>query len=1810
MAKKSTSNSAPKALQGVRNPDIYGMGARNPNTPMAIDELRQTLSQAASADYRARTGNIGQQYASDPNISNIERRNNTDPLNTQGESMFDEPVMWNASDTSIQNTRAENQPWYAKVSAGVSKGAILALTTFLDGTVGLLTGAAQMIENASGGKQKEETESDYANRIFSGLYNNPFSQALQAVNDWSEEVMPNYYSTYEEEAPWYSNILSANFIGDKFLKNLGFTVGAFYSGKLLTAPLKWASTGIQKLATTSKLMKEGKSFKSAMDITERALTRYGQAPNGIIASHTGSFISALNEGRIEALNNSTDWLEQNKRALDAEHWARLQNIREQYGEDTEQGKYLIQKELDAYNQTLAALSSDAARVGNVDLLLNLPILHASNMLQFGRLYAKGFKDNVRALSVSRLADGTYGKMGRSGMIKAALKPIISEGSEEALQQAASDMPSDYYAKDIQNFYKYKTNRKAEVEELNMIQSAASTLADTFTRGDTWEQFFIGGLTGAMGMPMFRSAKTSEGKWRSPITIEGGSRTEVKEYINKMNKYNQLSDYMNNRIQDPKFQNYLQGLVRNRAYQNAMQVNLEKGDERSYKDNEFGQLVSDIMMFDQAGRLEDFRDMLAQANKLDTDEDVQNLIDATSSQVLTAEEQAKVNSLEQEIQTKQEVLNNTENPAAPDVVSQLNSEISSIQDQINQIKENSSGKFRGPYVDENGNKMSAQEVKEDLAKRTEEVNKAIDSYTKTRDAIMQRFPSLSDDAISHLVYLQEQINNWDKRAADLGTEAQQSLQSLYSELLDEYKDDDTKEKEREYINKLQSLDGSRLARELRRNPNLAMFLNDAILAQDEATSNTTSKEETINKIADMLNIVSSRIAYNKALQHYFTHPEAITQDQQQIDAEQAEEDKKAATQSLAESLKGKSASEINNAINQGQLTEDQVRESIDEDDELFQGGLAALGIRDEVKKKKKKLQDAVESGQITQDAANHANEMLDRAAITAEEVADLNNMQSEAFNDLQDEELDAATIDAAIDEAKNALSLINQIEADEAKEAAELGGLLTEESLAPEELVNPISVDLDTQGPDPTSRVKPVNENTNSTETPSPKPTITTEQVENQISEDAKDAKGPRESEETQTTPDPELGDTYDYWNPVTTEYPIHRQRGDNRPYYEISGNPIHKMLYTFMMENMVFLHRRQLAKGDKVRFGFSKKLNQQVGTPVLLMFDEQGLVIGDLPYEPNLIAKRKGLKELYEKGLQELEKDSSVEDFFIIPNIESVVTHELVGKPQYTNTEERHTLNEICTDRSIADNPRRTVPKIGIAVRDEGSTNLRMVVSGKKKSARTIEDRKSMVSPNAVPGQPFLMINTSSNSRAFYPVPIIMPKLGELGHSQLKTIIDEMLSYSTFSQLTEASVLGWKDDLHSLIQFHDIRVDFNEKGEPTTIKVKLNATDQYYTEVPHLGLQDFLKDCAITVDLNSLNEENFMDSGMNYNSIIGEVATTNLPENGNHTINDWFAVAPIINEKAEVDEKGRGKSKGPEPLDISRRAEQEMFEFRGKNDDLWAFNTRTNEIYHKGKKLDISDPKVQLLAARAYLLANDLLDGTIRDTPFGRYNPNTNSFSREDVQPTGLISDDELFTGGLDELLNPQPKLQNESQTPNPENTSQTQTPKPEVKPKTKSQQETPKVEKPKVETSTGEITDVQRETMQKDVAKLISGNPKWKAIVSKFNDTDLQLLHSLAKSSSIKARNIAKKLLATNGKLSVSSLVNNTDIKPVEKQETKPQQEEKKLLPNVPNNASDNTEVGKKLREILKNEGITEEQYNMMSIEEKNQFAQCRGLI
>lgn len=99
-----------------------------------------------------------------------------------GESMWDDDTATQEEFSHLGDIRAENQPWFAKIGAGLAKGVVLAGTTFLNGTVGLLTGLGTWAATGN----------------ISGIWNNEFSRAMDAVNKWSEESMPNYYTEAEQ----------------------------------------------------------------------------------------------------------------------------------------------------------------------------------------------------------------------------------------------------------------------------------------------------------------------------------------------------------------------------------------------------------------------------------------------------------------------------------------------------------------------------------------------------------------------------------------------------------------------------------------------------------------------------------------------------------------------------------------------------------------------------------------------------------------------------------------------------------------------------------------------------------------------------------------------------------------------------------------------------------------------------------------------------------------------------------------------------------------------------------------------------------------------------------------------------------------------------------------------------------------------------------------------------------------------------------------------------------------------------------------------------------------------------------------------------------------------------------------------------------------------------------------------------------------------------------------------------------------------------------------------------------------------------
>lgn len=761
-----------------------------------------------------------------------------------GESMFDEPTATEAQFQELGDIRAENQPWYAQIGAGLAKGAILAGTTFLDGTVGLIFGAGTAI-----GEDR-----------WSGLWDNDFSKAMQSVNEWSEQALPNYYTRAEQEQPWYENIFTANFLGDKFIKNLGFTVGAFYSGGVTTAGLK--ATKLPQLIG--------------------AIAKSSKAP-AIVNSAVGATVSAVNEGRIEALNNSKDWFELHKAQLDDTYRDRIQAIQNRY-EDTKgtlvrtrEGQMVdpayieyqnaIKKEQESYNAALGKLSEDRLKMGNADLLMNIPILTASNIIQFGKLYANGFKTARKATNIVGKAGEYTAGTTRLGATAAITKGALSEGTEEITQGMASRISGNYYSTDVNNFYKSKTDPEAAQETLSWTKSFAEGINETVNDGSAWEEFFIGSLTGALGMPRFRGVRSESGSLQSPITIEGGAINEWRDYNEKIARENEIANYMNSRINSPEFKNYYQGLIRHNKYQNDMNRAAEEGDEFNFKNAEHAQLVSDIAMFDNAGKMEDLTTLIDAA--FDTsDENLASIVENTTT---TLEDGSKV----------------------------------------------------GPFVDKNGNPVYAtpegkQEMIEKLQQNHDEMTNTINNYLKIKDELdIKTGQQLSDDQLEELTWMKSQIGNWAERATAMSGEVKSAIGNVignlnsflrFNQQVRDFEGQSHADKNVRAIegaintlNMVRGQDDKVLAHTLATNPKFVDGLIKEINEVDETVLSADEKEDITTKLNDIVKLGNASKTYNAKLKEYLENPQKQAEDHARADEQAAQQETKKKSDDLKVSL---------------------------------------------------------------------------------------------------------------------------------------------------------------------------------------------------------------------------------------------------------------------------------------------------------------------------------------------------------------------------------------------------------------------------------------------------------------------------------------------------------------------------------------------------------------------------------------------------------------------------------------------------------------------------------------------------------------------------------------------------------------------------------------------------------------------------------------------------------------------------------------------------------------------------------------------
>lgn len=1177
---KQITETGPKPLRGVRNPDLYPQASNPIDAALSESQLNDIQNLKAKALYRnydVSQGHIGYEALRDPSLIT--------PINTgldYGSSTYDKGLLINATPEDIQNQRASSQPWYLKVTNGLAKGVILAGTTFLDGTVGLVTGIGEAF-NRKG---------------WSGLWDNDFSRLMQTVNEISEQELPNYYSTQETEEPWYENVFTANFLGDKFIKNLGFTVGAFYSGGVFSAALK-ATKIPQLMGTLAKAAK----FAKASEVPKMVL------------SGAGAAMSAVNEGRIEALNNSKQWFEDNKRVLDVEHLQRVQAIKDQYG-DTAEASILIQDEIGAYNEALGKLTEDRLKMGNMDLLFNIPILTASNLFQFAKLYANGFKSSRRAANILK-RDGKFGAATtKLGATAAITRGALSEGTEEITQGMASNIAGHYYTTDVNNFYKAKTDRKAEQETLDWAKSFAHGINETVNDGSAWEEFAIGAITGALGMPSFRSIKSESGSIQSPITLKGGAINEWREYKDKIKREQDIANYMNNRMQSPEFKNYYQGLIRHNKYQKDMDKATEDGDAFEFKNAEHAQLVSDILTFDNAGRLEELKGMIGEA--FDTSDE--NL-DAIVRNTTTIDENGKL-----------------VGPFADWAVKEKDGSISS--------------NF--------GNEESKQKMISELTKNKDDIFKTIKQYQEIREKLdINTGQQLSDEQLEELTWMQSQLDNWSERAVSMSGEVKSAISDVlgnldsllrfnqqvrdfegqsHADLTDRYKQADKNVKAIEgainTLNMARGQDDKVLAHTLATNPKFVDGLIKEINEVDETVLSADEKADITTKLNDIVKLGNASKTYNAKLKEYLESPQKQAEDHARADEQAAQQETKTKTNNLKDALKSATnLSEFKAALaNQDELEfRDKVlKELEDEGNELAKDYRETTQYNDEVARA---INESDTDPQTKQDALQLLQDQFNNSE-NLKELANPNSVyvnNENAFDEVSENAEESANrfLEAQY-ELQKAMSKINNDN--------RFKDRFSEEYKKPVEKRegNVKGDNRTTTGDSQTTTVPSVESSEGLPTIESPVGDVTVETIQEENKELNEDADAQQKLDET---------DFNQYYRPAIPELHIEASKeGDFRPFdvvvKEREKGVDFSIIYNYLRDSGAFkyVNEGNLKAGDELGFMIDPRYEEKVAwqpwhkQPTIFIIDKRnGQVVGSLDDSDYSVSRYEGLKGLEEK---------------------------------------------------------------------------------------------------------------------------------------------------------------------------------------------------------------------------------------------------------------------------------------------------------------------------------------------------------------------------------------------------------------------------------------------------------------------------------------------------------------------------------------------------------------------------------------------------
>lgn len=1472
------------------------------------------------------------------------------PLGNWGDSMWDESSANEEQFRQLGDIRANNQWAIAKLGAGISKGLILAGTTFLDGTVGLVYGIGSTIKEGE----------------LSNLWNNDFSNAMASINQWSEEMMPNYRTQAEQENPWYKNLGTMNFWADSFLKNMGFTVGAMYSGKVWAAPLQ------------------------ALKLP------------AVAGEVTGAMVSAVNEGRIEANNNVSDW-------------KKLQEMQVEDAYQKAVAALLPDDPLYNTNLQFLAMNRDhqlqeieerANAMGNGILLANTVLLSYTNFKTFGKMYSGGFKRAARDFAdtekrelASRVAKegGKYAWQNYTTKegIATGLRTGLREGLEEMNQAWISETFGNAQAPDSPDaYYNALLDADADIQTTDFLTAAAKGFIDTYGNSHKWEEFVVGGLTGIIGVPTFgrmsnASSNTYLGrnKW---IGLTGGMFGELSVNNQRNSMGASAVELMNkyaDRIQDQK--DYF---VQSQSFINAMDRWSAENNAFEYKNAEDNDDFAAISAYARVGKLQDLRDLVSKDFENMSNEDLDRIAKYTSKE-----------------------------SDDPTVAS------------------------RGGWRDIDGKYLSETEegrkqMREDLAKKRDKILKNIDEYVnsvETVRATVHESPQVTDDQINELAWLNWKLERFRDRYAELKGE-NEALLNTYLRGLNEYKNaleaeiteqdayikedlayanDEAFQKSRQVLKSLNQMisfiEGLQKTSEpfgiaaLLRDKDFDEFVKGVFSEENFDLFNTlgdgqmqySEAKKLYDDLQDITKMAVAADQFNKRYREFTENPLKIIENRQKQEAKAQDTRNDKAARDLASKLEEDFEGTLENV-------------DIDEvEDALRNAPTVTPEIENMLQKLEQKKQFDSTKNRIVQivnesDASNQVKidvkNLLDK--ITNSE--DLFAFDSALYNDFRslyreddsslfgksDAEMEALLIDRLnlvkeyINMAKDIVDKdfadmedIGGYDIADAAEASEVPTTGNDETATVEaaqtagEHIDGSSIALTKDGEFFVSvldinntayveKVKTLVSTINTALNKGKKEDEILTQIlpKEKVYVELKSAyanldliiaqyfmdkldtdpinsyhAGPIDTTDAikKANDNSLIGESSNkekkYWSPIQSMLPFHI--ADNsadrmKKFYKLVGTPGYEGYSDAQKKYIQAVGKYLEDKGtwdridsglahnnEEIHFTTDPTLNEQAGAFVILIADREGNVLGNLPTEADnegnqldsTFGTYSGLKEFADYAkLYYTEKGE-------MPSVVSHLDKWMIGKVIFTPQEEKHTAQQVFTSTNSEGMTVQVPMVLGVAAANK-SGQIRIV----KDSARrqSTEPDAEILQPISIRnGQPFILYPTGNpaSTRKYVAVPVMM-RTFDNENSQFNNIIRErvqrifslpaMVSVTEIGKTKQAlqEVLGGKFNIQvsSVLENGDttlrpritLSIRNAETGKWDKVHTALIIDQNSVNSAVEVCMENLVGRVPYQMSLKYVNKQ---IGNVDYNSIIAPYIEVNTQPGITHTVSNWFTIKPL-----------------------------------------------------------------------------------------------------------------------------------------------------------------------------------------------------------------------------------------------------------------------------------------------------------------------------